>query len=437
MDTPSRRRRWRRSPDLTLLVLATAVAGACVQVRRPAAAPPPLPAMPLAADSVRVDTVAAGVLHRFYYRREGPWAVHVLDVDRAACWAGVALKAGGGAVGRERTSTLLDRYSDTARFRSERVLVVGGVNADFFLFTPPGVPAGAHITGGRVIAGPSDRPVLAFDSAGAPWIGLLRARGTISWGTDSLPISRWNRAPAGGVAVFDRSWGPRLDTTTLGGPALVISDTVRGRLTAAFANGRFLLAPDSSATRSSSAVAGSSSIPTPPGGFVVALGADTVQREHWLNLLADSSVHDVRLHLEPFHPQEAVGGRPVILRDGQVPADMFRPADTTFGPVRHPRTAAGIAAGGRRLLLVVVDGRQPGYSAGMTLPELASLMRELGASDAVNLDGGGSSSLALRAVPGGLFRPANRPSDAAGERPVANALAIVRDCRRAWRPPPR
>lgn len=77
--------------------------------------------------------------------------------------------------------------------------------------------------------------------------------------------------------------------------------------------------------------------------------------------------------------------------------------------VRHPRTAAGLTADGRTLILAVVDGRQPAWSVGMTLPELADLMRDLGAADAIALDGGGSSSF-IFAPPDGP-RITNRPSD--------------------------
>jgi exopolysaccharide biosynthesis protein len=82
--------------------------------------------------------------------------------------------------------------------------------------------------------------------------------------------------------------------------------------------------------------------------------------------------------------------------------------------VRHPRTAAGVTADGRTLILLVIDGRQPGHSLGATLPELADFMIELGAADAVNLDGGGSSTFIYRQpdgtllknqVPGGTWRP--------------------------------
>lgn len=90
--------------------------------------------------------------------------------------------------------------------------------------------------------------------------------------------------------------------------------------------------------------------------------------------------------------------------------------------VRHPRTAAGVTRDGRTLLLVVVDGRQPGWSIGATLPELASLLIEAGAWTAVNLDGGGSTTV-WRREPGGAGRVLNRPSDGR-VRPVASHLGV-------------
>lgn len=89
---------------------------------------------------------------------------------------------------------------------------------------------------------------------------------------------------------------------------------------------------------------------------------------------------------------------------------------------RHPRTAAGLSRDGRELLLVVVDGRQPGWSVGVTLQELGALLLTLGAWDAVNLDGGGSSSFLF--VPRDAPAVRNRPSDGRW-RPVANAIGVV------------
>lgn len=89
--------------------------------------------------------------------------------------------------------------------------------------------------------------------------------------------------------------------------------------------------------------------------------------------------------------------------------------------VRHPRTAAGVSQDGRTLILLTIDGRQPAHSVGATLIELADMMLELGAHDAVALDGGGSTSFYLKRPDGSVV--ANRPSSGKW-RPVANHLGV-------------
>jgi exopolysaccharide biosynthesis protein len=122
-----------------------------------------------------------------------------------------------------------------------------------------------------------------------------------------------------------------------------------------------------------------------------------------------------------------VGGFPVLVRDSIEQAGLDSAGGAGFGPVRHPRTVVGMAAGGRRLFLVTIDGRQPGYSVGMTLREAARLALDLGATEALNLDGGGSTTMAVRRDSSGRerYEVVNRPSDPQGERPVGNALALV------------
>ena len=88
---------------------------------------------------------------------------------------------------------------------------------------------------------------------------------------------------------------------------------------------------------------------------------------------------------------------------------------------RNPRTAIGVSEDGNTLILAVVDGRQAGWSVGMTLPELADLMIREGAHDAVNLDGGGSSSFVYESPTGDVVQ--NRPSDG-GFRSVANHIGV-------------
>src|SRR5207237_1334529 len=78
--------------------------------------------------------------------------------------------------------------------------------------------------------------------------------------------------------------------------------------------------------------------------------------------------------LQPLQPRQAVGGRPVIVRDSVIDPAVDTSGQASFNVGRNPRTAAGIADKGRRLILAVVDGRQMPYSDGMSLRELATLM---------------------------------------------------------------
>ncbi len=114
-----------------------------------------------------------------------------------------------------------------------------------------------------------------------------------------------------------------------------------------------------------------------------------------------------------------VGGYPELLDRGLVVGDLGVTAGPAFAAARHPRTAVGFDNERRMLWLVVVDGRQAPRSAGMSLPELASLFLWLGADEALNLDGGGSSAMLLGE------RVVSSPSDAEGERPVGNGLWLV------------
>jgi hypothetical protein len=98
--------------------------------------------------------------------------------------------------------------------------------------------------------------------------------------------------------------------------------------------------------------------------------------------------------------------------------------------VRHPRTAIGTDSTGRLLWLVVVDGRQKGYSEGMSVYELAEVMQGLGCQEAANLDGGGSSIMGLVGKDG-LLQVMNSPSDLAGGarriRPLPAILTLQQE----------
>lgn len=153
----------------------------------------------------------------------------------------------------------------------------------------------------------------------------------------------------------------------------------------------------------------------PPDGYVIYAGGVTVPE--FENVVLNSEAH-MELYVNPVWEKAkfAVGGGPRLLCDGKSVDDAskekFRP-DVARG--RAPRTALGVTAEGK-LLFVCVDGRQKN-ACGMTLRELSALMKKLGARDAMNLDGGGSTTFYL------LGKVMNSPSDGS-ERQVSQALVL-------------
>jgi hypothetical protein len=158
----------------------------------------------------------------------------------------------------------------------------------------------------------------------------------------------------------------------------------------------------------------------------------------WSRVQAGTADAEALLRLDTTpDAEQSLGGSPILVRSGK---RWFANDDRELYRLRNPRTMAGWTENGD-LLLVTVDGRQPGHSLGMTMTEAADLMIGLGATEAINLDGGGSTTF----VAGGAV--INRPSDRAVrrgrstvvvskpragdkvignvERPVAVALALV------------
>lgn len=121
--------------------------------------------------------------------------------------------------------------------------------------------------------------------------------------------------------------------------------------------------------------------------------------------------------------RDAMAAGPRLLRDGQ--RLSYEAFDAAYGAARHPRTAVGLDTRRRLAWLVTVDGRQPGFSEGASLEELTDILVSLGASDAINLDGGGSTTMVVAASNGPVVL--NRPIHTAvpgRERPSANHLGV-------------
>lgn len=119
----------------------------------------------------------------------------------------------------------------------------------------------------------------------------------------------------------------------------------------------------------------------------------------------------------PADVRQAVGGFNIVLKDGVITVPVSN------GKNLAPRSAVGFDQTRRWLWIVVIDGRQPGYSEGVDLHEVAEILQELGCSDGLNLDGGGSSALFLADTYAGPVRLLNKPSGLL-TRPIPVLLGI-------------
>lgn len=349
------------------------------------------------ADSITTHQIAPGITQHDLVRNAGPLRAHVLDIDLAQCVSIRAVKGGPTAVGRATTTALLQGVPAEER-------AIAAVNADFFVFTPPGVPVNAMVVDGKLLSGPIKRPVLAIDAARRPFIGLLTVAGTVVSARGRQPFTFWNRPSATGLGVIDAAWGQPLDTLVRRTALLLLPIGARAQPR------RYVVA----------------ALPVSHDGLARGDTLMLVGRSRGALQSGDTVTVDATL--APIIPMQAVGGHPLLLRDSVIVPTVDTDGAESFRGL-NPRTAAGYADSGRRLLLVVIDGRQPAYSVGTTVRETAALLRDLGAREALNLDGGGSTAMIVRNPTSGNVHTVNKPSDAIGERPVGNAVVVTGSCR--------
>ncbi len=147
----------------------------------------------------------------------------------------------------------------------------------------------------------------------------------------------------------------------------------------------------------------------PDGVVLAAFGSEAIAAaDIWWDSAVTANGARYRSGFDDF--REVLGGSPLLLKDGGY---GFPPTDSDG---KNPRTIVGWNAAD--VFLVTVDGRQPGWSTGLGLADAARMMRWLGATDALNIDGGGSTAFY------GFDELRNRPSDGR-QRPVASALVIM------------
>lgn len=357
-------------------------------------------------DSV-VSTVWDGAKLHTVYNPTGPWRIAILEIDLTnPALALEAIPANGGfRRGFETTSSMARRAS---AFGS---LAIGAVNGDYFSLEEPDNPystlGNQMIAGGEWIAGhKTERSLFAVTEAGDVVFDVLQFRGFLARGGDTLAIDALNeKRGEDRTVLYNKYIG--VSTRAAGGAeaALVPIDLPKvNRPTRCVVE---------EIDRDGDARIGDRWI----------LSASGDRADDLLDLCA---VGDTVVALLGTSPDvgaitQAVGAGPRLVANGEPAAPLSEAEGLPAGHTdkRHPRTAVGVDRDTTTLFLLVVDGRQEGWSAGMTLVELADYMIGMGCFHAANFDGGGSTALVVR------DSLVNRPSDKTGERPVANALAVV------------
>ena len=334
---------------------------------------------------------------RLQFTRFGPMRMHILSAPKPD---GVLYKlqpvlSNGAVVGRERVTAM--------QRRAEHSSTTAGVNADRFTWVD-GIPSSGLIQDGVLKTAPHPkRSMVGVDTGGNLRVDRVALRATWQGAGPRRPVHLVNRPP-----------GP--NGTTLYTPAYGTATPASNGAT------EIVLSPFPAATPNADLVGFATenrrgNTPIPPGGAVLAARGSQAQR---LAIeAAAGQLVTVRLVLAPEWRDvpEAVGGGPVIVRGGNPIFNATEDFGSSEMNRREPRTAVGQRADGR-IVMLVVDGRRPGYSAGLTNFELAQTMIRLGAVTASALDSGGSSTMAFDG------QVLNRPSDRGGERMVADSLLV-------------
>lgn len=354
----------------------------------------------------REETVSPGVVYRMAEIHEGgPWQVHVLEFDpRTPGVDLVAVRANDSLAGRETVSSMAARLG-----------AIAAVNAGYFVVAGPyaGAPVSAYQLGGKLLTG-SAAPV-GTGVPGAPLSGDAERTALVICQTagEADQIEMEKVRFTGQLTAADGA-ATRIDglNRPLSGDDLVVFTTSLGRNSRASSQG-----VEAVLDRASIVIRleqGFGNVEIPEGGTVLSAqgaAADWI-RAHLRLGDAVRAAYGIEREPKGCAAKDLVAAGPLLIRQGVIStaSEGFR-----HEKARNPRTAIAVTAKGT-ILLLVVDGRQA-KSVGMTVEELARFLLSLGAVEAMNLDGGGSSAMVVNG------RLMNSPSDGK-ERPVSDALMI-------------
>jgi hypothetical protein len=329
--------------------------------------------------------------------KEGPISVWLLRLDPARVDLRLML-ANDEIVGTETVPEIAVRHHAPA-----------AINAGFF--APNGDPAGVMTLDGRLVSDtrrPRGAVGITRDATGLKLMfGRVRATARLSLQTGTrkatVDIDGVDTTRAlGKLMLFTPAYHADTETAP-GGVEWVVNGQPRRVISGPLRNGK---------------------TPIPPTGLVLSFGGPkptgplaTIKRGTRVTLT--TSYEPIEGEPESWpSAQDIVGGAGLLVRDGRTIDDWsMEVLAKGFPETRHPRTMIGTAKDGA-IWLITIDGRQPQLSIGMTFADLQGLARRLELVNALNLDGGGSTTMWVQG------NVVNSPSDAAGLRKVSDALLV-------------
>ena len=359
--------------------------------------------------------ISSGVVHKTKKIQSGllTQSVQMCEIDVHDPFTKIKVVSANGGV--TRLETVRNMIYEQQALGNRVVL---GINGDFF--SSLGIPSGLQITDGEIICSPLKNKVamVIMKDRSVRLLSMVRMDGSISTPNgSSLIIDGINRTRTlrheDHLFIYSERFGPSAKTP-IGGIEVVLELSE----SAVLQPGR----PISGTVRSALERGNS---PIPDGCFVLSATGDKGKwvKEHLqigkqvqITVSYDQGVNDA---------YQVLSGNStlayVLLENGEIPSEILDP-NHPFYSDRHPRTM--IATKNDRLFLITVDGRQPGYSDGITLAEGASYLQTSGMEAAINVDGGGSTTCLVRSLGNSELDVVNRPSDGF-ERPVGNGLVVL------------
>ena len=357
-----------------------------------------------------VKSLYEGVVYHKIQILEGPWWIHVVEVDiDVARRSGVQFKvesARNEIGGVQRTSVMAGD-------------ALAAVNGDFFYLLDSKLKTGIHVQDGQIFHEPQPRSAVVIQSDGSPLISKFNMElGFIKRSGERVLINGLNRFPkTDEIVLFNNLAVSTHDS---------VFATIGFQFQSLYRPSKYRV-NDTLVVRVLQARRRAWPLALDKDEWFLAAGHGHKEGRN----ISPGDTLALFSNLDPakMPVNQALGGGPRLLRDGEISVEFKTEGlSRAFAEDRHPRTALGYSEGAQTLFLIAVDGRQPGYSVGMKLDELAKFMRfEIGkfmvggehVYQALNLDGGGSTTM----VVGGVV--VNAPSDQTGERAVANAFLVT------------